>query len=163
MHNRNTQHAGVESTVHKVGQGYVRGRGNPAQGSQGFDKKECYRCGSDKHLADACYFKNQQCFQCKKVGHAKVKCRQNKANNQRKQGRVYYEGTEELSQEMDLVEEGLNFVTLYSVQEVEGKGSEDGKWCTYKDYRILVKFSEFFLYYMVQQSTSCSSLSGQNH
>ena len=43
------------------------------------------------------------------------------------------------------------------------KGSEDGKWCTYKDYRILVKFSEFFLYYMVEQSTSCSSLSGQNH
>ena len=24
------------------------------------------------------------------------------------------------------------------------KGSEDGKWCTYKDYRILVIFSEFF-------------------
>ena len=133
IQNRNTltphTHAGEEGSVLKVGQNNFRARGNQGQGNQGNDKKECYRCGSDQHSPDACYFKNQKCFHCKKVGHAKAKCR--KASNPKKQGRVYYEGTEELSpemiEEMDLVEEGLNFVTLYNLEAIDSEVDEEHK------------------------------------
>ena len=81
IHSRPTQHphvgGGIESQVYKVGHNHFRGkgRGNIGQGGQRNEKYECHRCGSDKHSADTCYFKNQECFTCKKIGHAKVKCK----------------------------------------------------------------------------------------
>ena len=46
------------------------------------DRRECYRCGSSKHLADACIYKNKECFGCKRTGHVRRKC-----PNARKKGK----------------------------------------------------------------------------
>ena len=41
-------------------------------------KRECYRCGGTRHLADACAFKNKECFGCKQIGHIRKKCHSSK-------------------------------------------------------------------------------------
>ena len=90
--------------------------------------KECHRCGSTRHLGDACPKKSSTCFKCKTVGHLSHKCRKVMNGNQdrtQKQGKIYYEGADEYHQdtreEIDLVEEGLNFVSLYRLDAVEAE------------------------------------------
>ncbi|KAJ1210640.1 hypothetical protein NDU88_006002 [Pleurodeles waltl] len=49
-------------------------------------RKECFRCGSDKHLAEAknCPAINTRCFKCKKIGHFARVCRMVRENKFRK-------------------------------------------------------------------------------
>ena len=49
------------------------GTGKRAVEGQG--RRECYRCGSNRHLADGYPFKLKECFGCKQIGHIKKKCR----------------------------------------------------------------------------------------
>ena len=129
IHNRNTHtSAGEEGSVHKVSpKNHFKAR--KGQGSQNADRKECFRCGSFYHLADACPKKYQECYKCKTVGHTQAKCR--KQDRNKKQGKVYYGGVEDLGQdsrtneELDLVEEGLNFVTLYRLEAVDIENNEE--------------------------------------
>ena len=37
-------------------------------------QSECFRCGG-RHQAEKCYFKEKECFKCKKRGHTTKKCR----------------------------------------------------------------------------------------
>ena len=46
----------------------------------GESRKECYRCGGNKHLADTCKFKDKECFGCKKIGHTKKMCKSQHKN-----------------------------------------------------------------------------------
>ena len=41
----------------------------------GAGRKECYRCGDGRHLADACPFKLKKCYACNRVGHTRRRCR----------------------------------------------------------------------------------------
>ena len=59
----------ISSTVHKL---------DNEAGRMCVTKRECYRCGSTRHLADACAFKNQECFGCKQIGHIRKKCHSSK-------------------------------------------------------------------------------------
>ena len=38
-------------------------------------RKECYRCGDSRHLADACPFKLRKCYACDRIGHTRRRCR----------------------------------------------------------------------------------------
>ena len=137
IHNKNTHigGGGEGGSVHKVSQNYshYRGKGNQNQGGpSNFIKIECFRCGGTRHSADACPFKFKECFKCRQVGHAKSKCRKtnnqnnNSQGNARRQGKIHWEGAEDIShdlvrenEDIELVEEGLNFVTLYKLEAVE--------------------------------------------
>ena len=124
------------SDVHKLGQQrFQRGKGHQGGGKfqgNGGDSDECNRCGSHEHLADSCPFKNRSCHRCKKFGHSKYKCKNFNAGPQdgrRPTGRVNWEGAEELNEvelreEMDLVEGGMNFVSLYRLSEVSDDEAE---------------------------------------
>ena len=80
------------------GGGVGNQQGNPK--SFGTKKKECYRCGSLVHLGDSCPFKSLECFKCGKIGHKKGKCRKGQENqNNRRQGKINWEGTEEMKEE----------------------------------------------------------------
>ena len=41
-------------------------------------RRENVICGSTRHLADACAFKNKECFGCKQIGHIRKKCHSSK-------------------------------------------------------------------------------------
>ena len=138
IHNRTTHTlvGGEESSVNQVGvRGNFRGRGSQGQGNQSNERKDCHRCGSYDHLANTCPKKDEQCHKCKKFGHTQAKCR--KGNNQqrtRRQGKVYYGGVEDLGHESvsnedyNLVEEGLNFVTLYRLETVDIEDEEESNF-----------------------------------
>ena len=70
----------TEVGLHKIGEG---GKGS------------CFRCGSPKHLADACPFKTKECFGCKQIGHVKRMCRQGKGDPKKKCNQVEVETEEE--------------------------------------------------------------------
>lgn len=36
--------------------------------------KPCWRCGKNNHEPDKCYFKNTECFKCRKIGHIGKMC-----------------------------------------------------------------------------------------
>jgi hypothetical protein len=38
-------------------------------------RRECYRCGDTRHLADTCPFRTRECFACKKMGHVRKMCK----------------------------------------------------------------------------------------
>ena len=38
---------------------------------QSSGRRECFRCGSIRHLAEGCPFKTAECFKCRQVGHIK--------------------------------------------------------------------------------------------
>ena len=140
--NNNNRHmsTGVEGGIHKVGhhKGHFRGRGNQTQlnqGNQSSEMKECHRCGSTRHLGDTCPKKSSTCFKCKKVGHLSHKCKtiingSQERNQKPGQGKIYYEGAEESHQDLlredyELLEEGLNFVSLYRLDAVEAECNND--------------------------------------
>ena len=82
------------------------------------DRRECYRCGSSKHLADACIYKNKECFGCKRTGHVRRKC-----PNTRKKGKFgkFGVGVNRVpvieSDEEEVLEgvEGMNMLSLYTL------------------------------------------------
>ena len=55
---KNLQSQGSHETVHHIG-GQQQGR------------RECYKCGNLKHLANNCPFRNKECYGCGKRGHPK--------------------------------------------------------------------------------------------
>ena len=63
----------VEGTIHKVGEAAA---------------KDCFRCGSSRHLADTCPFKSKECFGCKKMGHTKRMCRSSQSGSAKQQRKV---------------------------------------------------------------------------
>lgn len=49
----------------------------PSQGSSGSRwNGQCWRCLGDTHTAMNCFFKNEKCRQCKKIGHIVKACKQ---------------------------------------------------------------------------------------
>ena len=104
----------VGGEINRVGnQKFNRGRANQSQSNQqssSVDRKECHRCGSQRHSPDDCFFRNKQCFYCKIVGHSKHKCKkrfssQDNSNRRSHQGRVNWEGTEEISNEAEVAKD----------------------------------------------------------
>ena len=91
------------------------GRGGQQQQQQ---LRDCWRCGSLRHLADKCPMKTKYCFECKEMGHAKKKCKKVKNN-----GRVHKveeedvaEGQEQgefLDEEFLDIENEMHFLNLY--------------------------------------------------
>ena len=64
----------------------VKGRGNPRKppavnsgNPQG--KQQCYRCGSPKHKANTCKFKDTVCHSCHKLGHLAKVCRSKRSSS----------------------------------------------------------------------------------
>ena len=57
---------GLEGQVNKLGSSRGGYRQPQVQNANRGAKKECYRCGSVRHLADKCPFKDKECFGCKK-------------------------------------------------------------------------------------------------
>jgi len=37
-------------------------------------QKDCFRCGMNNHVPDKCYFRERECYKCKKIGHSKSVC-----------------------------------------------------------------------------------------
>ena len=66
-----THEGGSLGGIHKIGTEQKAGAG----------RRECYRCGNPKHMADVCPFKDKECFNCRKIGHTHRKC---KGGEQRK-------------------------------------------------------------------------------
>ena len=62
-----------EECIHRLYQNQT-GRQRPNTG--GKDTRECYRCGAQGHLANACPFSKAKCHRCGKVGHIRNKCHQ---------------------------------------------------------------------------------------
>ena len=54
----------VSQSVHRV-----------AVQSQRKPQNKCYRCGSARHTANDCPFKDQKCFNCNRVGHTQSACK----------------------------------------------------------------------------------------
>lgn len=96
-------HGGISSfggnssgAVYRVG----NEKGNNNIGSTGGDdrgsvyalRKECFRCGSNRHLADGCPFKNRECFACKQVGHIRKKCHSSSSRRKSSNGSSFNQG-----------------------------------------------------------------------
>ena len=118
---RQIHHSGVD--VHKlVGGSHLgwKGKGNN-NSSSNQNGKECYRCGSGRHLADRCPFKTQECFNCKQVGHTKRKCRSGSSIsvNKRNNARIHFEEIENIDEQLDddqqVVEQGMYCLNLYKL------------------------------------------------
>ena len=124
---------GLDGQVHRLGEGR-----NPGGSKLSKFSKECFRCGSKKHLADKCPFKNQECFKCKKVGHTQVKCNKNKNKIHLLEENFEVsleeseeiEGLEELASDLHclnlyrLVYEYELSVSIYTLGDEEGRSSE---------------------------------------
>ena len=68
------------------GQGAInKVESSPRRGS----RRECFRCGDPRHMADTCPFKLKECFGCKKVGHTRRMCRSSefRSEHERKERR----------------------------------------------------------------------------
>jgi hypothetical protein len=69
--------------------------------------KECWRCGGKKHTPQECFFKDSECYICKKKGHLKKKCKEaqegtsskNKSSSRykKKSKHLYLDGKEDNS------------------------------------------------------------------
>lgn len=46
-------------------------------------RKRCYRCGDDDHLANECRYKNRKCEYCKKPGHTAKACFKKRADDKK--------------------------------------------------------------------------------
>ena len=63
-------------------QGNDKGRKDQKKGQDA--PRRCFRCGSDKHVANACEHANKTCSKCQKTGHLASVCRQGKSHSQQK-------------------------------------------------------------------------------
>ena len=103
---------GLDGLVHRLGEGR-----NPGGSKLSKFSKECFRCGSKKHLADKCPFKNQECFKCKKLGHTQMKCKKfGNPNNRMHLVEEELEVSQVESEEIDLtleLESDLHCLNLY--------------------------------------------------
>ena len=73
--------------IHRLGEG--KGNYNNFQGGS---KRECYRCGSSRHLTDICPFKSKECFNCGRIGHTRRKCMEGGGGKKVVQGKLNWEG-----------------------------------------------------------------------
>ncbi len=142
---------GLEGRVHRLGGHYIPGESKNRNSGSAVGKytvgqyigrngnhngnqkgKECFRCGSQRHLADKCPFKDKECFGCKQKGHAKRKCRRSNGGGGATGGRERVHLIEEVEElppgEDDLlfedfedleIEEGLHCLNLYKLGEDE--------------------------------------------
>ena len=112
--------------VHRLGDGskYPSNVNNKSAGRNNSNvnrggNKECYRCGSQRHLADKCPFKNSECFYCKKRGHTRQMCRKAGAANRQGVNVNLIEEAEseenefEISEEIEIKESDLHVLNLY--------------------------------------------------
>jgi len=51
-------------------------------------KRQCYRCDSHELTSIQCYFRNQSCRKCEKVGHIQPICRSGKGKQSTSRGRT---------------------------------------------------------------------------
>ena len=108
---------GLEGNVHRLGDGRNPGLGRNGKNTGG-SSKVCFRCGSGRHLADKCHFKNKECFGCRKIGHTQNRCKSFKGNKGNNQVVHYMGDAEENDQEgededvFDL-ESDLHCLSLY--------------------------------------------------
>ena len=125
--NVNGEEGGLSSRIHKVTQNL--GKANASEGRLP-GRRECYRCGSIKHLADGCPFKTAECFKCKQVGHIKKKCRNNGSrgvrNFSRIGGKALYQAEVAEEEDCDSLGESdmMNFLSLYMLK-AESKRSNN--------------------------------------
>ena len=83
------QYGSAEGVINKVGS--VPGA-----------RRECFRCGDPRHLADVCPFKTKECYACKRVGHVRKMCR---ASESERRGRRRSEGKEKDCHRVEVIEE----------------------------------------------------------
>ena len=129
---------GLERGVNRLGdgRGYPSNVANRSSGGRDSGSKECYRCGSAKHIADKCPFKNSECYHWKKKGHTKRKCRKAgaEASSSRQGGNVNLveeverqeEGIErQVDEDFDELEYGVNVLNLYRLGDEESNERND--------------------------------------
>ena len=122
---------GLEGQVHRLGNGNrdMRRGSKFKSGTKPMNsgsKKECYRCGSLKHLADNCNFIHKECFGCKKPGHSIKMCKNKNNGNRGQQDRVHFVEEEETPDVEEFEDDfglgdGLHFLNLYKLGENGGK------------------------------------------
>ena len=124
---RQIHHSGVD--VHKlVGETQLGWKGkqgnNNNNSSSNQNGRECYRCGSGRHLADRCPFKTQECFTCKQVGHTKRKCRSSGSSiseNSERNAKIHFEEIENMDKQLEddqqEVEQGMYCLNLYKLED----------------------------------------------
>ena len=99
-----TQEGGSLGGIHKIG---TEQKAGPGAG-----KRECYRCGNPKHMADVCPFKDKECFNCRKIGHTRRKC---KGGEQRKELKQLVVKEEEL-EGAAAMNYDMSFLDLYPLK-----------------------------------------------
>ena len=81
-------------------------------------KKPCGRCGKAGHHPDKCYFRNQRCRKCRRLGHIAKMCRQGKENDTADKSARYVK--DESPPERN--ESELNLFVIKSLQGGNNKG-----------------------------------------
>ena len=71
------------TSVHKVSSGErpTKQKTSPSKQQAYKNHKKCFRCGSEKHNPEKCFFKDKTCFKCDKKGHTKVMCKEKRKRN----------------------------------------------------------------------------------
>ncbi|KAJ1214182.1 hypothetical protein NDU88_001808 [Pleurodeles waltl] len=110
-------------------------------------KKECYRCGSNKHLAEAknCPAVNIKCFKCKKIVHFARVCRMIGDNKFKKSVNAVKEGGIASKMRDDSAsEEELEVMTVMTVEEEEARVciQQNVKKKEYKPPKCIVEINE---------------------
>ena len=131
--NVNGEEGGL-SSIHKISS--KLGKATVIEGLQSSGRRECFRCGSIKHLAEGCPFKTAECFKCRQVGHIRKKCRNNGTGSSSRVGRkvfsrgggksIYQADVAEEEDSGGMVESDMNFLALYMLKKSESsKRSND--------------------------------------
>ena len=116
--------------VHQLKSGRVSGRthshhtttstSKPERNStQSGRKRNCYRCGSDGHLADKCYYKATECKFCHKKGHLERVCMAKSRRGRIPVNNVIADGSD---QELEEQDESFPCVPLFTIVEMSSKG-----------------------------------------
>jgi hypothetical protein len=128
---------GLEGQVHRLGGGgkypsnsrLSRNTGGSSRGQQQQQSpRDCWRCGSFRHLADKCPMKTKYCFECKEMGHAKKKCRKGKSSRvhrvEEEEAPEVLEQSEFLDEEFGDLENEMHFLNLYRIGDDEAEKND---------------------------------------